>query len=208
LEITIFLCGDTDVGKPDRSKSKNQISSITESKYLYSYSNALDQEDVGWLTSKLNTELVIVDIKSTRDNCSSNSGIQGGETPLLVIIDDAQARRASKIRATGVHVTCAHRSSRCERKERKGKGNYSRRHYDEEIYQVNTKEILGEAEWIMNGGGRLSWDLYSMKWQCYETSIMVGPLKANNDGRFKMAFAAGSGVWNQRGALPVALISI
>jgi len=109
MEITTCLRGDPELGEPDW----------------------FDQEGVTWLTSKLDPELVIGDVGSTRDNCSSNNRRRRGKTPLLVAIDNAQSWRAPEIRATSGRVTCVQGSSGCECKERKGESGNSRRHYDE-----------------------------------------------------------------------------
>jgi len=110
MEITTCLRADTELREPDW----------------------FDQEGVARLTSKLDPELVVGDVSSTRNNCSSNNRRRRGKTPLLVAVDNAQSRRASKIRATSGHIACVQRSSGCECKEGKGESGNGRRHYDEE----------------------------------------------------------------------------
>ena len=85
--------------------------------------NTLDQVGIRWLTRKFNTKLLIGNIQSTGNNCGTDNGRGGSETPLFVTIDNAQSRRATKIRPAGP-TSCGQRGGRGEYEERKGKGNH------------------------------------------------------------------------------------
>lgn len=89
--------------------------------------NILNQVGVRWLTSKLNTKLVIGNIQSTGYNFGADNRRRGSEAPLLVTIDNAQSRRATKIRPA-CPTSCVQRGGRGECEERKGKADYGRMH--------------------------------------------------------------------------------
>ena len=82
------------------------------------------------MTSKLDPELVIAEMKGTKDNCGSNYGRHGGEPPFPAEVFDAQAWRAPKIRTTGGNVACVQWTGRRKCKERTDEGGYGKMHGD------------------------------------------------------------------------------
>jgi hypothetical protein len=97
--------------------------------YSNSYEYILNQVGVVRPAGKFDSELVIVDIESAVDNCSSNYGRRGGEPPFLAEVDDAQARRAPKNRTTW-RFACVQWTDRRKCEKRKGDGDYGRMHGD------------------------------------------------------------------------------
>src|SRR5258705_8667212 len=114
MEVARPGCGYPELGEPDWSERKNKISLMAEYRYSDSYADALNQEGVVRLTGKFDSELVIVDIESAGDNCSSNNGGRRSEAPFSVAIDDAQARRPPKIRAAGGPLVQWTRRGKCK----------------------------------------------------------------------------------------------